>query len=135
MQHADEARLVTAARAAMAHSYSPYSHYPVGAALLTASGEIWTGTNVENASYPLGICAERAAVASAVSAGQRDFVAVAVATASAPAASPCGACRQVLNEFNPGMAVLVAGPDGPARHYRLSDLLPHAFGPELLGHE
>jgi cytidine deaminase len=132
VDEAGRARLVEAARAAMAMSYSPYSGFPVGAALLTEAGDVIVGTNVENASYSLTLCAERAAVARAVARGVRRFRAVAVASRGRPPASPCGACRQVLAEFSPGMEVLVAGVEGAYSRYLLTDLLPAAFGPESL---
>ena len=98
----DRQRLAAAARAAAAASYSPYSRFRVGAALLCADGAVVTGANVENRSYGLTLCAERAAVAAAVSGGRRSFLAVAVCTPdSAQAVAPCGACRQVLSEFAP----------------------------------
>jgi cytidine deaminase len=134
MREEDRARLVEAARGAMAHSYAPYSGYPVGAALLTASGAIVTGANVENASYPLSLCAERAAVARAVAEGFREFVAVAVATTGSEPGTPCGGCRQVLAEFNPDLTVVVTGDTGPAREYSLRELLPYAFSPKVLPH-
>ena len=122
--------LLAAARAAAAHAYVPYSDFPVGAAVLTEDGTIVTGCNVENASYGLTICAERVAVASAVAAGHRVVRAVAVAAPKAPGTTPCGACRQVLNEFAPrdgDMIVVVDGPDGPSA-LPLSSLLPRSFG-------
>lgn len=96
---ADEDRLVGAARAAQAHARAPYSHFPVGAALLDASGRVWTGCNVESASYPLTCCAERVALYKALSEGADRFVAVAVVTDAPEAALPCGGCRQVLYEY------------------------------------
>jgi len=121
----DRRRLAAAARAAVESSYSPYSGFRVGAALWCADGTIVTGTNVENRSYGLTICAERAAVASAVSAGRRSFLAVAVATPdSAQPVSPCGACRQVLSEFAPpGTPVLMAGSEA-SLETTLGELLP-----------
>jgi cytidine deaminase len=120
-------RLVAAARAARRRAYAPYSRFRVGAALLAADGTVYTGANVENASYGLTICAERAAVAQAVSAGARRFVAVAVA-APGPGVTPCGACRQVLAEFG-DLAVIVADARrATAPHiFRLQELLPAAF--------
>ncbi len=109
-------------------AYAPYSNYPVGAALLTASGRIYEGVNVENAAYPTGMCAERVAVFKAVSEGERQFVAIAVATANG--GSPCGACRQVLSEFGQDMLVMVANQDGEVVwETSLANLLPGAFGP------
>ncbi len=113
------------------NAYVPYSHYPVGAALLTASGNIFTGVNVENAAYPTTICAERVAVFKAVSEGEQDFRAIAVVTANG--GSPCGSCRQVLAEFNTDMDVLIADEDGNLiAKMTVSDLLPSAFTPKDL---
>ena len=108
-------------------AYAPYSHFHVGAAVLTDSGEIFAGCNVENASYGLTICAERAAVCSAVAAGHKQIVAVAVVTGGG--ASPCGACRQVLAEFGPAMAVVLVDADDPSRvrTTTLEKLLPDGF--------
>jgi cytidine deaminase len=125
-----DADLAQAARAAAARSYSPYSRFAVGAALLTADGSVFTGCNVENSSYGLTLCAERAAVVAAVAAGHRRFAKLAVAGGARPAAVPCGACLQVLAEF--------CGPDFPIvltpltvarrmRTRRLAQLLPQAF--------
>ena len=106
-------RLLAAAAEAAAHSWSPYSGFPVGAALLCADGTVVTGTNVENRSYGLTICAERSAAVSAVAQGRRDWVAVAICCPTAEeAVGPCGACRQVLSEFcPPGTPVVYAGRD------------------------
>jgi len=123
-------QLIALALKARQKAYAPYSHYLVGAALLTASGKVFTGANVENASYGLAICAERTAAVKAVSEGERDFVAIAVATENG--GSPCGACRQVLNEFGPDMRVLIADADGKYQAMRLSELLPASFGPAQL---
>jgi cytidine deaminase len=122
--------LIALATQARHNSYAPYSHYTVGAALLTASGKVYTGVNVENASYGLAICAERTAAVKAVSEGERDFVAIAVVTENG--GTPCGACRQVLNEFGPDMRVLIADTDGNYQTHRLSELLPASFGPAQL---
>jgi len=122
-----EQRLMTAARAVRREAYAPYSHYAVGAAVLAADGRVFVGVNVENASYPLAMCAERTAVGTAVAHGVRTLVAVAVASDGAPPATPCGACRQVLAEFNPGLVVLVGGAEGAWERYTLSELLPHPF--------
>jgi len=120
-------RLIAAATAARRAAYAPYSHFAVGAALLGADGQIYTGCNVENALYGLGVCAERTAVVRAVTERIRSFTAVAVVTENGVA--PCGACRQVLAEFNPQMTVIVADTAGQRTIYRLDALLPHAFGP------
>ncbi len=126
--------LAQTAHQASKHAYVPYSHYPVGAAVLAASGKVYEGSNVENASYGLTVCAERVAVWSAAAAGEREIMAVAVATPNG--ATPCGACRQVLAEFLPAagdgdMIVVVAGEDGN-KAFHLSELLPHAFLPRDL---
>jgi cytidine deaminase len=120
------------ARAALAreYAYAPYSQYPVGAALLAASGRIYLGANVENAVYSLTTCAERVAVFKAVSEGETEYEALAVVTSNA--GSPCGACRQVLREFAPNLTVLIADPDGRYRQTTIADLLPDSFGPEFL---
>ena len=125
--HPRQPDLVAAALAARERAYAPYSHFPVGAALLTAAGEIVGGANVENASYGLTICAERAAVAAAVAAGHRQFTALAIATAGG--APPCGACRQVLWEFAPDLVVWLVDSDrpGPVNEVPLRDLFPRAF--------
>lgn len=123
--------LVAAARAAQDHAYCPYSHYRVGAALEAEDGRIFTGCNVENASYGLTSCAERSAVFTAVSAGVRRFRRIIVATDSDPPAPPCGACRQVLAEFGAELIVESVGPKH-AKRWRLGELLPDAFSKEIL---
>lgn len=125
----DEA-LLHLARMAMERSYSPYSGYAVGAALLCADGRVFQGCNIENASFGLTNCAERTAVFKAVSEGAREFTAIAIAS-SGSAPWPCGACRQVLNEFAPGIRVLVTW-DGCVEEMPLAQLLPHGFGPKSL---
>lgn len=127
-------RLLAAARDAAERAYAPYSRSPVGAAVLTADGSVMTGCNVENASYGLTVCAERVAVASAIAAGHRSIVAVAVTAPRATTVTPCGACRQVLNEFKlPGrdLVVILDGVGGPELIF-LRELLPRAFGPHDL---
>jgi cytidine deaminase len=109
-------------------AYAPYSHYPVGAALLSESGKVFTGVNIENAAYPTGICAERVAVFKGVSEGERYFTAVAVVTANG--GTPCGSCRQVLSEFSRDMLVVMGDDKGNFIHETtLMALLPEAFGP------
>lgn len=123
--------LLALAREAMKRSYSIYSHYPVGAALHCTDGRIFQGCNIENASFGLTNCAERTAVFKAVSEGALSFDTIAIAsTNSAP--WPCGACRQVLNEFAPNIRVLVTWGDGQKDEMLLTELLPHGFGPESL---
>ena len=125
--------LIAAAQRARQYAYAPYSKYLVGAALLAANGEIYTGCNVENAAYPATICAERVALVKAVSEGVRSFVAVAVVTENA--GSPCGMCRQMLNEFAPDLVVMIADSEGALRNETTnSALLPHGFGPAQLEH-
>ncbi len=125
-----DATLRALAREAMKRSYSPYSHYPVGAALLCADGRIFQGCNIENASFGLTNCAERTAMFKAISEGATEFTAIAIAaTISEP--WPCGACRQVLNEFAPGIRVLITW-DGGEDELSLNDLLPKGFGPKSL---
>ena len=127
-------RLVGAARAIRTNAYAPYSGFHVGAALL-AGEEIFAAVNVENASYPVSVCAERSAVAMAVAAGAASSVrAVAVVTDAQTPTPPCGACRQVLFEFGgPGMAVVAESSDGSVRMFwSLEELLPDAFGPSDL---
>ena len=124
-------RLVLAARGMQRHAYCPYSNYRVGAALEAQDGTVFLGCNVENASYGLTICAERAAVFAAVGAGARRFTRIVIATDSEPPAPPCGACRQVLAEFGSELEVESVGPS-QSKRWRIGDLLPDAFGKDLL---
>jgi cytidine deaminase len=123
--------LISAARAAQAHAYAPYSNFRVGAALESVDGAVFSGCNVENASYGLTICAERAAICAAVSAGVTRFRRAVVVSDVDPPAAPCGACRQVLAEFGLDLPIEGVGSRKTVR-WRLSDLLPVAFGPEQL---
>ena len=123
--------LVTAARAAQQEAYAPYSRFRVGAALESEDGRVFAGCNVENASYGLTICAERAAVCAAVAAGVRGFRRVVVVSDSDPPAAPCGACRQVLAEFGRDFRVDCVGPRASAS-WTMAELLPAAFGKEQL---
>ena len=114
-------------------SYSPYSNYRVGAALLGESGTVFTGCNVENAAYGSTICAERTAIVKAVSEGCREgWEAIAIAGKGEDFCWPCGACRQMLYEFAPGIRVLAARGDGECKMVPLAELLPHGFGPRSL---
>jgi cytidine deaminase len=124
--------LMAAARQAAQAAYAPYSKFRVGAALLAGSGRIYSGCNVENASYGLTNCAERTAVFKAVAAGERKIVAIAVHTPTRRPTPPCGACRQVLNEFGPGAAVFCTGRAGRPLETTVDQLLPSAFGPASL---
>jgi len=123
IDHANEARR---------RAYAPYSNYPVGAALRTKSGRIYTGCNVENAAYPAGICAERVAIFKAVSEGEKDFEVIAVVTANG--GSPCGVCRQVMAEFGLDTVVLIGNEEGGLlQETTVSELLPAAFVPSSMG--
>ena len=122
--------MLGAARRIMPRAYVPYSKFHVGAALLTEDGTIRTAVNVENASYPLSVCAERNTVASMVTSGYQRILAVAVATDADTPTPPCGGCRQVLWEFGDADTPVVAeGANGVRARWRLGELLPHAFGP------
>ncbi len=123
--------LIEAARNARAWAYAPYSNYPVGAALLTASGRIYDGVNVENAAYPDSICAERVAIFKAVSEGERQFSAIAVVTGNG--GTPCGSCRQVMAEFGLETEVIIADERGTVlQDTTVAELLPGAFMPKDL---
>jgi cytidine deaminase len=122
-------RLERAARGALAHSYSPYSKFRVAAAVLAGSGKVYSGCNVENASYGLCNCAERTAIFSAVAAGERSIRAVMVYTPTPLPTAPCGACRQVINEFGPDALVICVCDSKNTIETTLPSLLPGAFGP------
>jgi cytidine deaminase len=119
--------LIAAARAAKGQAYAPYSGFQVGAALLTGTGRCYTGCNIENASFSLTVCAERVALFKAVSEGESDFKAVAIVADGDDYASPCGACRQVLAEFNSGIEVYMVNRQGEYLVRKVSQLLPSAF--------
>jgi len=121
-------KLIARAAQVRHNAYAPYSHYPVGAALLADDGTIYTGVNVENAAYPSGMCAERNAVFHAVTEGRRHFQALALVTDNG--GSPCGACRQVLSEFGLDLQIFIADGNGNLQEVMtLRDLLPRAFTP------
>ncbi|KAB8219053.1 cytidine deaminase-like protein [Aspergillus novoparasiticus] len=123
--------LASKAIAAKATAHCPYSKFRVGACILTQSGDYIVGANVENASYPVGTCAERVAFGTAVVAGYKKFKAVAVATDSNPPASPCGMCRQFMNEFTtPSFPIYMYGSEGTCTIKTMRELLPDSFGPE-----
>jgi cytidine deaminase len=130
MVQVTDSELIDLAAKARQNAYAPYSQYAVGAALLGKSGKTYTGCNVENSVYGLAICAERVALFKAVSRGEQAFEALAVVTSNG--GSPCGACRQVLNEFGPDMRVLIATPEQLVSETVVSRLLPRAFGPRDL---
>ncbi len=123
--------LVRSAIEAQSFAYVPYSNYPVGAALLTQSGKVYGGANIENAAYPTTICGERVAIFKAISEGERQFEAIAVVTKDG--GSPCGSCRQVMAEFDLETLVLIADDSGKIhQEATVADLLPHSFGPSNL---
>lgn len=119
--------LIEAARSARQNAYAPYSKFAVGAALKTKSGKVFTGVNVENASFGLTLCAERSAIVSAVSAGEQEFSSIAVVADTDGPVSPCGACRQVLAEFGLEWRVLLSNLNGHNQELKVGDLLPGAF--------
>jgi cytidine deaminase len=124
-------KLIETALIARQWAYAPYSNYRVGAAVLTASGRIYDGVNVESAAYPTSMCAERVAIFKAVSEGESQFIAIAVATKNGGA--PCGGCRQVISEFGLETLVIIADGEGNVvQEISISDLLPGAFLPEHL---
>jgi len=127
----DRHELIRQAIAARERAYAPYSGYKVGAALLGKAGRVYTGCNVENAVYPLCTCAERTAIVKAVSEGEREFAALAVATENG--GSPCGSCRQTLREFGADIVVLIADVTGAYRETTIAELLPGSFSAVDLG--
>lgn len=135
METATAKALVQAARSARDNAYAPYSQYRVGCAVQTANGAIFSGANVENASYGLCICAERSAIVQAVSAGHREITMVAIVTQSSPPASPCGMCRQTISEFATDLTkvtILLANLAGEEERVTLAELLPRSFGKSAL---
>lgn len=125
-------KMRSAAEGAAEKAYCPYSKFPVGAAILTEEHEIFVGCNVENASLGLTMCAERNAVFQAVAKGHRKILAVVIVTPTSSPAPPCGACRQVINEFGNQAEVFSFGKDGSVEYFRLNKLLPGAFEPDRL---
>lgn len=128
----EQKELIRLAQDAYSKAYVPYSHYPVGAATLWASGKIFMGCNVENASFGLTVCAERNSIFQAIAQGERKLKAVAVAVPTETFPSPCGACRQVLREFAEDCLVILVNGQGQTQLTRLQTLLPDSFGPEYL---
>jgi cytidine deaminase len=123
-----------AAFAVLDRAYAPYSHFRVGAALVGSDGSVFAGCNVENASYPAGICAERSALATAVSAGVTRFALLVVATEADLPTPPCGMCRQALVEFGIGLPIVSVTRGGSEARWSLDELLPHPFTPAALTH-
>ena len=121
-------RLLEHAKHAREKAYVPYSKFKVGAAVMTRSGQIFEGCNIENASYGLANCAERTAIFKAVSEGEQDLIAIAVVADCKIPVPPCGACRQVISEFNPEMPVILGNLKGDIAEYTIDQLLPGAFG-------
>ncbi len=132
MEQYDYTELIRAAQTGQERAYAPYSRFAVGAAVLTASGHIFPGCNIENAAYPVTMCAERVALFSAYAAGEREIVAIAVITATDAVASPCGACRQVILELAPRSIVLLLNTRGDQQITTPQELLPAAFGASQL---
>lgn len=129
------AEIIKAAAEAREKAYAPYSHFKVGAALLTKDGKIYTGCNVENASYSHTVCAERVALFKAVCAGAKSFQAIAIVTELDDPASPCGACRQVLAEFSGDIQIIMANTKGKIIVSNIKELLPLAFNRNNLGED
>lgn len=127
----DKKLLIKKAFEAKKKAYTPYSGFNVGAALLTSNGKIFTGCNIECASYSPTICAERTAIAKAVSEGERSIIAIAI-TGDSQWTYPCGVCRQVIREFGKDAMIIIAKSEDEYREYTLKELLPHSFGPEDL---
>jgi cytidine deaminase len=132
-EDSDFAVLFAAAAAIQPHAYAPYSRFRVGAALMAGDGSVHAGCNVENAAYPVGTCAEAAAIATLIGAGYRAIRAVLVYGEGAEPVTPCGACRQRIREFaSPQTPVAIAGPEGIRVRFTLEELLPASFGPANL---
>lgn len=127
--------LIEKAREGMGHAYAPYSHFQVGAALLCRDGTVFTGCNMENASYGATVCAERTAIGKAVSEGYREFEKLAVVCSAGTYAAPCGICRQVMMEFMPEGSVVLQDKDRGIAEYPVRELLPAAFTGKDLFHE
>lgn len=122
-----DTELLDTAKKAMEHAYAPYSNFKVGAALLCTDGTVYTGCNIENASYGVCNCAERTAVFKAVSEGRRDFSAIAIVSSAGGETFPCGVCRQVLAEFSPNIRVVLQKKDNSAVSYKFEELMPYIF--------
>jgi cytidine deaminase len=131
---ATEPELLSAALAVQGNAHAPYSKFPVGAALRSRSGQVFTGCNVENSAYPQGTCAEAGAIAAMAAAGERAIEVLVTVADGEMLATPCGGCRQKIREFATASTLIhVAGPEGVRRTYTMDELLPDSFGPEHLG--
>ena len=129
----NEENYIAATKEAMSKAYVPYSNYPVGALIVTDNGNTYSGCNVENASYPLGNCAEASAIASMVIGGERKIKTIYVMTKNDEGGIPCGGCRQRIREFSDeNTQIIMCSPDGVQQRINLSELLPNSFGPEHL---
>ena len=129
----NEESYIAATKKAMSKAYVPYSNYPVGALIVTDNGNTYSGCNVENASYPLGNCAEASAIASMVIAGDKKIKTIYVMTKNDEGGIPCGGCRQRIREFSDtNTQIMMCSPDGVQQRINLSELLPNSFGPEHL---
>ena len=129
----NEENYIKATKEAMSKAYVPYSNYPVGALIVTDNGNIYSGCNVENASYPLGNCAEASAIASMVIGGEKKIKTIYVMTKNNEGGIPCGGCRQRIREFSDeNTQIMMCSPDGVQQRINLSELLPNSFGPEHL---
>ena len=136
LQESMREELIRQAFGALEYAYAPYSKFKVAAALLTKSGKIYTGCNIENAALSPGNCAERTAIFKAVSEGEKDFAAICIVNEDVQGkhdyCPPCGVCRQVLREFAPNIEIICLNGAGEERTFTLEELLPHSFGPEYL---
>ena len=129
----NEENYIAATKEAMSKAYVPYSNYPVGALIVTNNGNTYSGCNVENASYPLGNCAEASAIASMILGGEKKIKTIYVMTKNDEGAIPCGGCRQRIREFSDeNTQIIMCSPDGVQQRINLSELLPNSFGPEHL---
>lgn len=125
-------KLIKLSLNAQKNSYSPYSKFSVGASLLTKNGKIYTGANIENASYPAGICAERVAMSKAISEGENSFVAICITASNGDYAFPCGICRQFISEFSDKMEIIIAKNEEEYKIFKTCELLPHSFNKNSL---
>jgi len=129
----NEENYIKATKEAMSKAYVPYSNYPVGALIVTNNGNTYSGCNVENASYPLGNCAEASAIASMILGGEKKIKTIYIMTKNDEGAIPCGGCRQRIREFSDeNTQIMMCSPDGVQQRINLSELLPNSFGPEHL---